>query len=404
MNRIVLAYIGVHQIFQLALAAQELGELERLFCSLIDLPGKWGAKLCGRVNATSLRPMGFDDLDPSTLQEIPAPLLARHLRMRLSRHPSDFYGSNVWFDRIAARRITKMNPSHGGLFVGAETCALESMRAARTLGMKRILDCPGIAAEALSKEAQIAAEELGITCALPGASPRVNERKAAEMEEADILLFCSELQKSHYLSKGLPENKMRVNPLWVDPLFSNATNGSASRRAHGGNQPLKVLFVGGATLAKGAAYAIQAVEGLSGLVSLTFCGGISPPIAKWAGNRLNEFKHIPWIPRTELQTIYADHDVLIFPTLGDSFGFVALEAMACGLPVITTTTAGASLPSEAWRVPVRNAAALTTSLVAYATDRDKLEADSSLAFEFSKAFTPAAYRQRAAAIFAEALN
>jgi glycosyltransferase involved in cell wall biosynthesis len=30
----------------------------------------------------------------------------------------------------------------------------------------------------------------------------------------------------------------------------------------------------------------------------------------------------------------------VFPTLGDPFGMVVLEAMACGLPVVATTAAG----------------------------------------------------------------
>jgi glycosyltransferase involved in cell wall biosynthesis len=38
--------------------------------------------------------------------------------------------------------------------------------------------------------------------------------------------------------------------------------------------------------------------------------------------------------------MYAAADVFVFPTLGDTFGLVVSEAMACGLPVIATTAAG----------------------------------------------------------------
>ena len=38
--------------------------------------------------------------------------------------------------------------------------------------------------------------------------------------------------------------------------------------------------------------------------------------------------------------IYAAADVFVFPTLGDTFGMVVSEAMACGLPVIATRAAG----------------------------------------------------------------
>ena len=41
-----------------------------------------------------------------------------------------------------------------------------------------------------------------------------------------------------------------------------------------------------------------------------------------------------------LPRLYAAADVFVFPTLGDPFGMVVLEAMACGLPVISTSAAG----------------------------------------------------------------
>lgn len=47
------------------------------------------------------------------------------------------------------------------------------------------------------------------------------------------------------------------------------------------------------------------------------------------------FKQKPDLPR-----YYALADVFVFPTLGDPYGLVVDEAMACSLPVISTTAAG----------------------------------------------------------------
>lgn len=47
------------------------------------------------------------------------------------------------------------------------------------------------------------------------------------------------------------------------------------------------------------------------------------------------FKQKPELPR-----YYVASDVFVFPTLGDPYGLVVDEAMACGLPVISTSAAG----------------------------------------------------------------
>jgi len=44
--------------------------------------------------------------------------------------------------------------------------------------------------------------------------------------------------------------------------------------------------------------------------------------------------------KPELPRMYAASDVFVFPTLGDPYGLVVDEAMAAGLPVISTTAAG----------------------------------------------------------------
>jgi glycosyltransferase involved in cell wall biosynthesis len=44
--------------------------------------------------------------------------------------------------------------------------------------------------------------------------------------------------------------------------------------------------------------------------------------------------------KDELPMWYAASDVFVFPTLGDPYGMVVDEAMACGLPIISTNAAG----------------------------------------------------------------
>lgn len=47
-----------------------------------------------------------------------------------------------------------------------------------------------------------------------------------------------------------------------------------------------------------------------------------------------------FIQKPELPQYYAAADVFVFPTLGDPYGLVVDEAMACSLPIISTSSAG----------------------------------------------------------------
>jgi len=47
-----------------------------------------------------------------------------------------------------------------------------------------------------------------------------------------------------------------------------------------------------------------------------------------------------FIQRNALPTFYAASDAFVFPTLGDPYGLVVDEAMACSLPIISTDAAG----------------------------------------------------------------
>jgi glycosyltransferase involved in cell wall biosynthesis len=399
MNGVALAYAGVHQIFQLALAAYEMGELDGLFCSLVDGEGKWGRRLGKWVPPGTARPLGSAAIPAQRLTEFPWPLLAnRMLKKLLPSRRSDHWHSNAWFDHAAARWLGR---SKAKVFVGSESCALTSLRQAGELGMKRVLDCPGIPSQLLDAEARLAAEKFELNISTSASSAAMMERKQLELAEADLVLCCSDYQCQRLLSLHPAVKRAEVIPLWTDVDFWSGCVSARGRSPVGG--PLRVLYAGAVSLRKGAPYLLQAVEPLASEIELTLVGGVAPEMAGIL-KRFRSHHHLPYLPKHELRDLYREHDVLVMPTLGDSFGFVTIEAMASGMPVIASHNAGAPVPDEAWRVPPHDVEAIRQRLLSYHADRDKLHHDGKVAASFAAQFTPERYRLRVWELFKELLQ
>ncbi len=399
MNGIALAYSGVHQMFQLALAAHELGELEGLYCSVVDGQGKWGRRLGRLAPAGTVRPLGWEELPQEKLLEYPWPLfLNRMLKRFLPLRSTEHRRSNVWFDRAAARWL---RGSQARVFVGAETCALESLRQAGKMGMKRVLDCPGIPASVLDAETRRAAARFGVEASRSSNSPALIRQKKQELAHADLVLCCSEFQREHLVALNPTVKRAEVIPLWADPGFWGRAASDRVFAASG--EPLRVLHAGAVSLKKGVPYLLEAVEPLGAEVALTLVGEISPEMRGIFG-RFRSHRHLPYLQKDLLRDLYREHDVLVMPTLGDSFGFVSLEAMASGLPVIASRNAGAPVPDEGWRVPPHDAEAIRARLLSYHADRETLRRDGHTAATFAAGFTPERYRARAGELFRELLS
>lgn len=92
---------------------------------------------------------------------------------------------------------------------------------------------------------------------------------------------------------------------------------------------------------------------------------ISPGVIRFAG----------FAQREQLAIYYALAEMLILPTYADTWGLVVNEAMACGLPIILSRSAGcaAELVRENWNgllVPPRDVSSLTSAMRSLADHPD----------------------------------
>jgi len=396
---ITVSYSGVHQAFQIALAAHEMSGLDRFYCSLFDAPGKWGRLFSRMLGADALHSRRIPGLPSDKVCECPWPVLWHELRKRAKpASANNWVATNGWFDRWVAKRPEWRRSR---VFVGMETCAEFAMAAAGKEKLKCVLECPGIDAEFLDDLACQAADEFGLRVKRSADPPAMRERKQRERQMADAFIFCSEAQRRSLAGKIPAEKTVLVAPLWIDTHLWRPGPRKEVAPATAGR--LQVLFAGKIGVRKGIPYLLRAKKKCGSLFDLTLVGTLEADV-KGIVSTADDLNLLPPRSKRSLRDLYWSHDVLVLPSLGDSFGFVALEAMACGLPVIVTENCGVPAPDPAWRVPVMDSDAITQRLDHYAADREALSDDGRIAAEFAGRFTPERYRDQIKSLFRQLLE
>ena len=158
--------------------------------------------------------------------------------------------------------------------------------------------------------------------------------------------------KAFAMHYGAPAERIFFATHTVDiPHFHSAV--SATRPERGalrhkiGLEGTTFIYVGRLWWGKGVNYLLDAFESVqrqsADPVSLLLVGD-GPDEAKLrqasAERGIRNVVFAGFQQKPELPRYYALADVFVFPTLGDPYGLVVDEAMACGLPVISTAAAG----------------------------------------------------------------
>jgi UDP-glucose:(heptosyl)LPS alpha-1,3-glucosyltransferase len=116
---------------------------------------------------------------------------------------------------------------------------------------------------------------------------------------------------------------------------------------------IALLYVSNNWQRKGLAVLMRAVAMLGGkgaALHLVVVGRGRPSSFERRARKLGLAERVHIVgPSNAVQRYYAAGDLLVLPTLYDPFANVCLEAMACGLPVVTTSSNGAAeliIPGE----------------------------------------------------------
>jgi D-inositol-3-phosphate glycosyltransferase len=174
---------------------------------------------------------------------------------------------------------------------------------------------------------------------------------------SDLLLASCTVEADQLVELyGADPDRIEIIPLGVDHAFFSPGDRRMARRAIGLDRaggPL-LLFVGRIQPLKGADVAVRAVAAVrtAGIEAarLVVVGGPSGPRGEAELAFLHELTRkldvvdavsfLPPQPHELLSTFYRAADCCLVPSRSESFGLVALEAAACGIPVVAAAVGG----------------------------------------------------------------
>ncbi len=269
----------------------------------------------------------FGKLDPNVethMVPAPAEILSKFIPLP---HVASLRGVAIW-DRLVAAAMPKAD-----LVIGMATTSLATGRAAQRRGGRFALDraCPHV--DFQQELTRVEAAKVGANFNPEPAWFR--ERQIVEYEMADIILTPSD-----YTARSFPAG-LREKCI-IAPLLGRVSVKGKTRPAR--NTPFTVGVLGGDPLRKGYLYLLEAWKRLA-LPDARLMIRSSSNFSKFP--KLHELlKDMPsvevidYIP--DITDFYQRCDLFVLPSVDDGFGMALFEAMANGVPSISTHNCGAS--------------------------------------------------------------
>ena len=169
-------------------------------------------------------------------------------------------------------------------------------------------------------------------------SPDFRTRFAAQARQAaahsDFIIAVSEFTATQIVELlSFDRSRIRVVPHGVHSLQGVASTGAAREKI--------VLFVGALQVRKNVLRLVQAFRCLPQDWRLVLAGaplgyGADRILQEIPGNSADRVEVTGYITRDKLLELYSRASIFAFPSLDEGFGIPVLEAMAQGLPVVTS--------------------------------------------------------------------
>jgi glycosyltransferase involved in cell wall biosynthesis len=373
--KVLVAHLGARKHYQEPIIFHEWGILDKFYTDLYS-GNSWITQLLRHPKIYSYLPnvlkKGLDRYDP-TLDKakiIHFPWFGyqffKACRKALLGQTSGIF---TWAGKEFCQRIIQDGLGQANVVYGFNWESLELFEYAKTRGIHCILD-QTIAARSLVHQLLLAEEQHWSGWSLSSftvnnADLELLEREQREQDLADHIICGSKFVKDSLIARGIKAEKISVVSLGRLKTGQMSKVNSNRKTLRKQRDTLRILFAGTVSLRKGIPYLLEALRQLKGQIPFT---------CKVAGSieikheRITEYSDVcnflGRVPRSEMAELYDWADVFVLPSICEGSAMVTYEALAHGLPIITTYNSGSLVRDgiDGYIVPIRDSEAIANKL------------------------------------------
>ena len=198
-------------------------------------------------------------------------------------------------------------------------------------------------------------------------------RRIKEEEKlAQYFLVGSTFVKRSLEYSGADSNKIYICPYGVDLAEFNRTD----LRERTEDEPIRFVFVGGTNQRKGLSYMLEAFQQIDHQKATFTIIGQDRLNVNLKQKYAKDVVFTGTVLHTEIPNLLKNSDVMVFPSLAEGFSLSMVEALACGLPIISSCNTGVNDYIQdgvnGFVVPIQNSVAIAEKMQWFIEHREKI--------------------------------
>ena len=203
-------------------------------------------------------------------------------------------------------------------------------------------------------------------------SDQILNRIQEEIEFSQYFLVGSNFVKRSLEYSGVDSEHIYVCPYGVDTGVFHREDLKIRKE----NEQIRFVFVGGTKQLKGLSYMLEAFLKVDHKkVAFTIIGedDLNDDLKRKYARDVT-FTGI--VPHSEIPALLQNSDVMVFPSLGEGFSLSMVEALACGLPIISSCNTGVNDYIQdgvnGFVVPIQDSVAIAEKMQWFIEHREKI--------------------------------